>query len=43
MAANRKFESRFRSMEDAVTRSGQPISDLDIHTLESHWQATKNS
>ena len=41
VAANRKFERRFRSMEAAITGSGQAISDLDIDALESYWQATK--
>jgi len=43
VAANRKFERRFRSMEQAIISSGQAISDLDIDTLENHWQKAKNS
>ena len=42
VAANRKFERRFRSMEQAIISSGQAISDLDIDTLETHWEETKN-
>ena len=42
VAANRKFERRFRSMEQAITGSGQAIQDLDIDALETHWEETKN-
>lgn len=41
VAANRKFERRFRSLEEAVTASGQTIRDLDIDILESYWQTAK--
>ena len=40
-AANRKFEQRFRTLEREITASGQELEDLDIDTLESHWQAAK--
>ena len=43
VAANRKFEQRFRALEQEITSSGQAVRDLDIDTLEAHWQATKNS
>jgi len=43
VAANRKFERRFRSVEQAITASGENMQDLDIAALESHWQATKTS
>ena len=42
MGANRKFEQRFRTIEQEITASGQDLKDLDIDTLESHWQAAKN-
>jgi ATP diphosphatase len=41
VAANRKFEQRFRSMEQAISAAAENIEDLDLDTLESHWQATK--
>jgi hypothetical protein len=28
-------------MEQHITASGQDVQDLDIETLEAHWQATK--
>ncbi|MCH8301274.1 MAG: nucleoside triphosphate pyrophosphohydrolase [Proteobacteria bacterium] len=39
--ANRKFERRFRSMEQEIIAAGQAIQDLDLETLESHWQSAK--
>ena len=41
VAANRKFEHRFRAMERELTASGTDLSDLDIDTLEAHWQRNK--
>ena len=41
VAANRKFEQRFRAMERQITSCGQAIQDLDIETLESQWEAVK--
>jgi ATP diphosphatase len=43
LAANSKFEKRFRSMELEIKASGANLSDLDIDTLETHWQAAKSS
>ena len=43
VAANRKFEQRFCAMEQEISSSGQAIQDLDIDTLESHWEAVKGS
>lgn len=43
VAANRKFESRFRAMEKEIIASGSDLKDLDIDVLEAHWQATKNT
>ena len=41
VAANRKFEQRFRSMEQDIKASGEDFVDLNIDTLESRWQAAK--
>jgi len=41
VSANRKFEQRFRSMEQELTASGKALSDQDLGTLEAHWQAAK--
>ena len=43
VAANRKFERRFRSIERDVVASGRPIEELDLDMLESLWQASKKS
>jgi len=40
-AANRKFETRFRAMEREIKGSGEALENLDLDTLEAHWQATK--
>ena len=40
-AANRKFETRFRAMEQEIKGSGEALENLDLDTLEAHWQATK--
>jgi len=39
--ANRKFESRFRHMEQLVAASGAQLSELDLEALERHWQRAK--
>jgi len=41
VGANRKFEQRFRLMEDAVRDTGASLADLDIDSLEAKWQAAK--
>ena len=41
MLANRKFEKRFRHMEEAVIGEGQRLSSLDLDALESRWQDAK--
>jgi len=41
VGANRKFERRFRAMEQAIIATGVSIEDLDLVALESHWQAIK--
>ncbi|ARS53875.1 nucleoside triphosphate pyrophosphohydrolase [Kushneria konosiri] len=37
----KRFESRFRHLENAVQASGQAIGDTDLDTLERHWQDAK--
>lgn len=39
--ANRKFEQRFRRMEQAIHAAGRRLEDLPLETLESYWQAIK--
>lgn len=40
-AANRKFEERFRSMEEAIIASGRKLKDLSLETLDQEWRAAK--
>jgi len=40
--ANRKFERRFRQMEQDIRKRGGDMADLDIDSLEKEWQAVKN-
>ena len=42
-AANRKFESRFRRLEEVATARGVLLADLDIEGLEALWQEAKAS
>jgi ATP diphosphatase len=42
-AANRKFERRFRRMEQGIQSNGERPQDLDLATLEEHWQAAKKA
>ena len=37
----KKFERRFRSMEERVRAEGSEMLDLPIEALEEHWQAVK--
>src|SRR5690625_1237433 len=39
--ANRKFEDRFRSLEEEITADGAMIEDCDIDRLEEAWQRAK--
>jgi ATP diphosphatase len=41
VAANGKFEQRFRAMEQDIKASGDDFKDLDIDALEAHWQVAK--
>lgn len=40
--AEKKFENRFRKVEQAVESEGFCISDLSIEQLEAFWQKAKN-
>ena len=40
-SANRKFERRFRNMEDAVTKTGKPLGDHTLESLDKAWRAAK--
>ncbi len=39
--ANRKFEARFREMEELVAASGKKIEDMPSDALEAMWQTAK--
>jgi nucleoside triphosphate diphosphatase len=39
--ATRKFEGRFRALEERVAAAGHTVHDLDLAALEAHWQAVK--
>jgi ATP diphosphatase len=43
LAANGKFERRFRDMESRVRRSGRHLADLDLEALEAEWQRSKET
>lgn len=40
-AANRKFERRFRRVEEAVMADGRSLRELPIEVLERYWQEAK--
>lgn len=40
-SANRKFERRFRHLEQLLAASGEKMADLDPVSLEAHWQHAK--
>ena len=40
-SANGKFERRFRDMEDAVTKTGKPLGDHTLESLDKAWRAAK--
>lgn len=42
-AANRKFERRFRCMEEHARASGEALRGLGIDALEERWQAAKRT
>ncbi|MEZ5934294.1 MAG: nucleoside triphosphate pyrophosphohydrolase [Alphaproteobacteria bacterium] len=39
---NRKFERRFRSIEQALDRDGRSMADTSLDELEALWQAAKS-
>jgi ATP diphosphatase len=40
-AANIKFETRFREMEQAIIGSGRALTSLSLAELEQEWRAAK--
>ncbi|WP_346798696.1 nucleoside triphosphate pyrophosphohydrolase [Halomonas sp. Bachu 37] len=40
-ATNSKFERRFRFVEARVHEQGMALNEIDLATLERHWQAAK--
>ncbi|MDG2003958.1 MAG: nucleoside triphosphate pyrophosphohydrolase [Novosphingobium sp.] len=42
-AANAKFETRFRHMEQAAMKAGNPLASLPLDEQELYWQAAKAS
>ena len=40
-AANRRFERRFRHIEELCHRQGKAVADCDIEELEDYWQLAK--
>ena len=40
-AGNRKFERRFRKVEERIAAQGQQMEELNLDELEAHWQAVK--
>jgi MazG family protein len=41
--SNRKFEQRFRDVEQQTVDAGQSIGELPLETLEQYWQRVKAS
>ncbi|MGD8999343.1 MAG: nucleoside triphosphate pyrophosphohydrolase [Granulosicoccaceae bacterium] len=39
--ANAKFERRFRGIEQRISQAGQTMNELDLETLDAHWDAVK--
>lgn len=42
-AANRKFERRFRFIEQALRESGRPVEHCDLETLDALWGEAKKA
>ncbi|VAX08037.1 Nucleoside triphosphate pyrophosphohydrolase MazG [hydrothermal vent metagenome] len=40
-AGNRKFERRFRQVEEQIAAQGERMENLSLDELESYWQAVK--
>jgi MazG family protein len=41
VAANHKFEKRFRNMEQAIIASGGRLKELSLESLDKEWRAAK--
>jgi nucleoside triphosphate diphosphatase len=40
---NAKFERRFRAVEDAASRDGHGLGDVDLPRMEAYWTAVKKA
>ncbi|MBT7953207.1 MAG: MazG family protein, partial [Gammaproteobacteria bacterium] len=40
--ANRKFEQRFRFIEEQLSEQGLALQDASLEQMEAYWQAAKN-
>jgi MazG family protein len=40
-AANRKFEKRFRNMEEHIVGKGHQLTDYSVESLDQEWRAAK--
>ena len=40
-AANRKFETRFRDMEQSIQKAGRDFKDHNLESLDKEWRAAK--
>lgn len=40
-AANRKFEKRFRNMEEHIVGKGHKLTDYSVESLDQEWRAAK--
>jgi len=43
MKCNRKFESRFRYIEQQVEKDGKDLKNTSLEVMEFHWQAAKSA
>ena len=43
ITCNRKFENRFRYVEQQIEKQGKEIKDTPLEEMESHWQAAKTA
>jgi MazG family protein len=41
-AANRKFEQRFSTMEQAIKEAGSTLAESSLEEMERQWQAAKD-
>jgi uncharacterized protein YabN with tetrapyrrole methylase and pyrophosphatase domain len=40
---NRKFETRFRFMEQRLAEKGQEVGDLNLEELDKYWELAKQA